>query len=177
LGAFSYDAAKDVLRVKAKPQTVMDSQEFLTYSIDTVTEDSANVNLRWEKIWVPFTVKVPDVTAKALAHLRTVVAAAKPTDAQTPSSAAMYAKNNKATDDAAKWFEQANKAIDEQIKAKPSFATYRQKANILINAGRLPEAYTAAEKAIELGKADSTVKPADVQALEKRIADLKAPKN
>ncbi|MEQ1603781.1 MAG: DUF2911 domain-containing protein [Pyrinomonadaceae bacterium] len=172
-GAFSYDAGKDVLRVKAKSQWVADSQELLTYSIDTVSEDSANVNLRWEKAWVPFTVKVPDVSAKALARLRIIVAAAKPTDWQTPNSAASYAKNNKATEDAAKWYEQANKAIDEQIKAKPSFANLRQKFTILVNAGRNQEAIPAGEKAVEAGKAEK----ADTAALEKRIADIKTAKN
>ena len=48
-GAFSYDASRDVLRVKTKPQWATDSQEFLTYTIDGVTEDSASVTLRWEK--------------------------------------------------------------------------------------------------------------------------------
>src|SRR5437868_4264623 len=67
-GAFSYDPAKDVLRVKTKPQWAGDSQELLTYTIDAVTDDSATVTLRWEKAVVPFTVKVPDATTKALAH-------------------------------------------------------------------------------------------------------------
>ncbi|HEX3102185.1 MAG TPA: DUF2911 domain-containing protein, partial [Pyrinomonadaceae bacterium] len=75
-GAFSYDAGKDVLRVKTKPSWGTDSAELLTYSIEGVTEDSANVTLRWEKAIVPFTVKVPDVAAKAIARLATVVAAA-----------------------------------------------------------------------------------------------------
>src|SRR5256885_13128671 len=46
-GAFSYDAKKDVLRVKAKPQTVADNQEWLLYTFDPVTANTATVNLRW----------------------------------------------------------------------------------------------------------------------------------
>jgi hypothetical protein len=95
-GAFSYDAAKDVLRVKTKPSWGTDSAEFLTYTIEGVTEDSATVTLHWEKAVVPFTVKVPDVNAKALARLRKIVAAAKPDDFATPASAAGYAKSIKA---------------------------------------------------------------------------------
>src|SRR6266436_6437697 len=60
-GSFSYDNKKDVLRVKTKPQMTNDSQEFLMYSFDPVTDNSATVNLRWEKVRVPFTVQVKDV--------------------------------------------------------------------------------------------------------------------
>src|SRR5687768_13829286 len=49
-GSFAYDPAKDTLRVKAKPQWVNENQEWLAYSIDLVGEDSAQVNIRWEKI-------------------------------------------------------------------------------------------------------------------------------
>ena len=47
--------------MKAKPEWVQTSQEWLAYTIDPVADDSAQVNIRWEKISVPFTVKVPDV--------------------------------------------------------------------------------------------------------------------
>src|SRR5881398_3632772 len=62
-GAFTYDAKKDALRIKTKPQTMSDNQEWLIYSFDPVTENSATVNLRWEKVRVPFTVEVKDVKA------------------------------------------------------------------------------------------------------------------
>ncbi|CAN5503089.1 DUF2911 domain-containing protein [soil metagenome] len=175
-GAFSYDAAKDVLRVKTKSQSAAESQEWLTYSIDATGADSATVSLRWEKLAVPFTVKVPDVNAKAIAHLRTTVANAKPDDFATPLSAAGFARSNKANDDANKWIDQAIKAIDLNIATKPNFANTSRKAQILFQAGRNQEGIAAGEKAIAIGKADSTVKPADIAALEKRIADAKAAK-
>jgi tetratricopeptide (TPR) repeat protein len=128
--------------------------------------------LRWEKLSVPFTVKVKDVTASTMARLRQYVADGKPDEWQRPLNAAMFAKQSKLNDDAAKWFDQANKAIDAQIAAKPTFANYRAKSTILFNAGRSQEAIAATEKAIELGKAEK----ADVAALEKRASDLKAGK-
>ncbi len=175
-GAFSYDAGKDVLRVKTKPKWVADSQELLTYSIDTVSEDSATVNMRWEKALVPFTVQVKDAPAKAIAHLRDVVAAAKPDDWQTPMNAAGYARSNKDMETASKWIDQSLKAIDTVIAAKPNFANMSRKAQILLAAGRNQEGIAAGEKAVAVGKADSTVKATDIAALEKRIADAKAPK-
>ncbi len=171
-GSFTYDAAKDALRVKAKPAWAADSQELLTYDVEPVTDNSAMVNVKWERLRVPFTVEVKNVVATTLAHLHPFVAGAKSDDFGTPLQAANYAKANKAQDDAAKWYDQANKAIDEQIKAKPSFANLTQKANILFNAGRMPEAIAAGDKAVEAGKAEK----ADTSALEKRIADAKAGK-
>ena len=171
-GSFAYDAAKDVLRVKSKPAWASDSQELLTFTIDAPEGDTATVNLRWEKLSVPFTVKVKDVTGSTMNRLRQYVADGKPDEWQRPLSAAMYAKQNKLADDAAKWFDQANKAVDAQIAAKPDFANYRAKSNILFNAGKTQEALAATEKAIELGKAEK----ADTAALEKRAADLKAGK-
>ena len=171
-GAFSYDATKDVLRVKTKPQWVTDNQELLTYYFDPVTEDSATVNIRWEKALVPFTVQVKDAPAKAIVHLRDVVGAAKPEDWQTPMNAAGYARANKDMDDAAKWIDQSLKAIDLVIAAKPNYANTSRKAAILFAAGRNQEAIAAGEKAVEIGKAEK----ADTSALEKRIADAKAAK-
>lgn len=173
-GAFSYDATKDVLRVTTKPAATTDSAEFLTYSIGDVTEDSAVVVLRWEKISVPFTVKVPDVSAKAMQHLRDVVAAAKPDDFQTPGSAATYAKGLKMTDDANKFYQAALNATEVRIKAKEDFVNLRSRASVLFAWGKTDEAITAAEKAIAAGKADSNVKATDIAALEKRVADTKA---
>src|ERR1043165_9915508 len=54
-GSFTYDEKKDVLRVNVKPQTAADSQEWLLYTFDPVTENTAQVNLRWEGLRVPFT--------------------------------------------------------------------------------------------------------------------------
>lgn len=169
-GSFSYDATKDALRVKSKPTWVADSAEFLTFTSDAITPDTATINLRWEKLSVPFTVQVKDVVASTMTKLRAYAAAAKPDEFAQPLSAAMWAKQNKQDADAAAWFAQAEKAVDAAIAAKPTFANYRAKSNILFNAGKTQPALAATEKAIEVGKAEK----ADVAALEKRASDLKA---
>jgi len=171
-GSFSYDASKDALRVKAKPTWTADSQELLTYFIDAPEGDTATVTLRWEKLSVPFTVKVKDSVGATMNRLRAYVADAKPDEWQRPFNAAMYAKQNKLDADAAKYFEQSVKAVDALVAAKPNFANYRAASNVYFNAGRTQQALAATEKAIELGKAEK----ADVAALEKRAADLKAGK-
>ncbi len=171
-GSFTYDAKKDALRVKTKPVVTTDSKEFLYYGSEIGAENAATVYLRWEKIKVPFTVEVKDVVGTTMTRLKTYVANAKPDEWQPPLNAAMFAKQNKLTDDATRWFDQSLKAVDAQIAAKPTFVNYRAKSNILFNAGRMPEALAATEKAVEVGKAEK----ADTAALEKRIADIKAAK-
>ena len=171
-GSFSYDASKDALRVKTKASTTADSSELLTYAFDNVGDKSANVVLRWEKVSVPFKVEVKDVVGTTMNRLKAYVGDAKPDEWQRSLNAAMYAKQNKLNDDATRWFDHSLKAVDMQIAAKPNFVNYRAKANILLNAGRNQEAIAAAEKAVEVGKAEK----ADTAALEKRIADLKAGK-
>ena len=167
-GSFSYDPAKDTLRVKAKPQWLNDSEELLTYSFDPVTDDSAQVNIRWEKISVPFTVKVADVAATTLTRLKTTVGNAKPDDWRTPLQAGNYLLNNKdAADDA-----QGMAWLDQSIKVKETFQNLAAKTNALYKAGKKEEAIALGEQAVQKGKADKV----DTANFEKRLADMKAGK-
>jgi len=171
-GSFSYDPKKDTLRVKATPTKSLAFQEWLMFSIDPVVENSATVNIIWEKVRVPFTVTV-DVVAATIKNATPVVAAAKADDFRTPLRAAQYAAQNKVTASADAWFAQALKAVDVSIKAKETFGNLSGKANILLAMGRKDEALTVADAAIARGKADK----ADTAAFEKRIADIRAGKN
>ena len=171
-GSFDYDAKKDALRVKTKPEISDHPHEWLDISLDPVKENSLVAKIKWEKVSVPFTIEVKDLPALVIAKARPIVSAAKPNDWQTPLQAANYARMNKATEDAAKWYEQALRAIDEQIKVKADYQNLARRANILLNAGRTQDGIVAAEKAIEVGKAEK----ADTSGLEKRLAAVKAPK-
>lgn len=167
-GSFNYDPAKDTLRVKAKPTSVNENQEWLAFSIDPVGEDSAQVNIRWEKISVPFTVKVPDVPAATLARLKTTVAGAKPDDWRTPLQAANYLINNtNPADDA-----QGMEWLEHSIKVKETFQNLSSKSNALYKAGKKEEAFAIGDQAIQRGKADKV----DTTNFEKRLADMKAGK-
>jgi hypothetical protein len=170
-GSFTYDEKKDVLRVKTKPQWLSDNQELLLYSFEPTADNAATVNIRWEKVRVPFTVQV-DVVGTSLARARKAVAEAKPDDWRTPFQAAGYAKQNNDMEDAKAWIDASLKAIDSSIAAKPTFQNLSARTTILLNAGRKDEAFATADKAIAQGKADKV----DTAAFEKRIADLKAGK-
>ena len=163
-GSFSYDSKKDALRVKTKAQMVADNQEWLMYSFDPVTENSAQVNIRWEKLKVPFTVEVKDVKAAWRAHADELMAA-NPTNEVLPLQVANTYANWKNWDEALKF-------VDQSIKLKQTFRNMSAKANILWAAGRKEEAMAAADAAIAKGKADKV----DTAAFEKRVADMKAGK-
>ena len=167
-GSFNYDPAKDTLRVKAKPQWVNENEEWLSFSIDPEADDTARVNLRWEKISVPFTVKVPDVPAATLTRLKTTVGGAKADDWRTPLQAGNYLVNNtNAADDA-----QGMAWIDQSIKVKETFQNLSAKANALYKAGKKEEAVATGEQAVQRGKTDKV----DTTNFEKRLADMKAGK-
>ena len=167
-GSFNYDPAKDTLRVKAKPQWVNDNQEWLEFQIEPEGEDTARVNIRWEKISVPFTVKVPDVPAATLARLKTTVSGAKADDWRTPLQAGNYLVNNTTPADDA----QGMAWIDQSIKVKETFQNLSAKANALYKAGKKEEAVAMGEQAVQRGKTDKV----DTTNFEKRLADMKAGK-
>lgn len=169
-GSFSYDEKKDVLRVKAKPQMVANNQEWLMYSFDPVTDNSAQVNIRWEKVNVPFTVEIKDVKALAMEKARAAVAAAKPDDFGIRASAANYALQNKInTEEAMQWLEQS-------IKIRETFGNLSIKARVLAEQGKTAEAIATGEKAIAVGKA-AKADPVNIATMEKRVAEWKSKGN
>jgi len=167
-GSFDYDPAKDTLRVKAKPEWVSQNKEWLEYWIDPINDNSAQVNIRWEKVRVPFTVEVPDVKALTLQKARAAVAAAKPDDWRTPLQAANYVllgDDKTSATEAAGWLEQS-------LKVKETFGNMYTKARMLASQGKTDEAIVAGEKALALGKEAK----ANTGDLEKRLAEWKAKK-
>jgi hypothetical protein len=166
-GSFAYDEKKDVLRVKAKPETVAENQEWLMFGIDPVTESSARVNIRWERLRVPFTVEVKDVNALAIAKARAAIAASKPDDWQSRMQAANFAFQNKLnTEEAMQW-------LDQSIKIKETFNNIGLKARVLAEQGKSAEAVALGERAIQLGK-EAKANPQAIANMEKAVAAWKA---
>jgi predicted transcriptional regulator len=163
-GSFRHDEKKDVLRVKAKPQTMVENQEWLDFDFPVVTDNSAQVVIRWEKIAVPFTVEIPNLEALLQTKIDAAVAA-NPTDWNIPLAVARRYANDEKKDKAIAW-------ADKSIKVKETYQNLAFKAQMLAAAGRKNEAIILADKAIAQGKTDK----ADTSALEKWLADMKAGK-
>ncbi len=160
-GAYSYNQADDILRFKVKPREVP-FQEVMTFSFPAVTATSGEVALCWEKLCVAFTLSV-DTVAKVLPQARAAVAEAKPDDARTPLSAAMFClDNNVNLDEAGTW-------IDKSIAAKEGMYNLVAKARWLAVKGQKAEAVATAKKAITVGKAQNA--NADTSMVERLIAE------
>ena len=149
------------------PEATSDSQEWLAFQIEPEGESSARVNIRWERLRVPFTVEVKDVPALTLAKARALIAAAKPDDWQTPLQAGNYLLNNKGDLALAMtWAEQS-------IKVRETFNNLNLKARILAAQGKTAEAVAAGEKALQVGRAANANAQA-LAAFEKTLGEWKA---
>jgi hypothetical protein len=167
-GSFNYDATKDALRVKAKAVAETTTQEFMGFTIDPDGPSAAKINLRWERLRVPFTVEVADVAATTLAKIKAAVAGAKPDDWRTAQQAGSYLVSTPATSDD----EIGMSYIDQSIKIKETFQNLVAKTNALYKLGKKEEAFAMGDRAVERGKADK----ANTANFEKRLADMKAGK-
>ena len=162
-GAFDYKPEHDALRVQVKPAAA-DFQERMGFEFTDLTDTSAKVVLRWEKLRVPFTVEVD--TPKLVAE------AAKNTMRwQNGLQAAGYCiQNNTCLDEAGRW-------IDASIALDANFANQRAKALWLAKKNDFKGAAAVGEKALAAAK--SATQPVQVQQvadLEKSVAEWKTKK-
>ncbi len=159
-GAFDYKQEHDALRVQVKPAPA-EPQERMSFELNDLTDTSAKVVLRWEKLQVPFTVEVD--TPKLVAD-----AARSSLRWQTGVQAASYCiQNNTCLDDAGRW-------LDASIALDANFSNQRAKAQWLAKKNDYKGAAAAGEKALAAGKAAKQPPPADQLAdLEKSVAEWK----
>jgi hypothetical protein len=160
-GSYSYDEAKDAVRLKVTP-TTGSPQEWMQFRFEDPSLNSVRVVLAWENLQVPFTVKnAVDTNTKVVAMLRDSVAKAKPDEWQAFYRAGNYLVQNKINmDDAAAW-------LDKAIAISPTPQTYYAKARYYDAAGKTKEAI------VELDKALAAAKPDTNAALLEEIRNVK----
>jgi hypothetical protein len=167
-GANGYDPKQDQLRVTVKP-VAAEHTEWMLFTIDPTSANEAELALRWEKLRVPVRLTV-DVNAKVLANCRAAVAAAAADDWQTRYRAANWClENNQALGDAVGW---ATKALE----LKENFQTLSTAAKASAKTGDTAKAIERMTKAVELGKADKNLVPAQIEPMEKLLAEWSAKK-
>ncbi len=143
-GSYSYDATKNALEVKVKPETA-DFREWMSFEIPEMTTDTAKVVLRWDKWAVPFTVNT-NSTARTMTALKN----AMNPDWRTPYQAASFAFDNKgvATD------QEISDWLDRSLRANENIANLWLKARLLERLGKKQEAIKAGEQAIAAARPD-----------------------
>ncbi|CAN5129291.1 DUF2911 domain-containing protein [soil metagenome] len=147
-GSFFYNAAEDVLRVKVKPVVMDKSTEWLTYSFENQTPNSADITLTWEKWKIPFKVQV-DVQKTQLASFRRELRSDKGFRWEAWVQATQYCiDNNINLEEAMQW---ADYAINGQFIGQKNFQTLSTKAQLLNKLNRNTEADAIMKEALPMG--------------------------
>jgi hypothetical protein len=76
-GAYTYNAKDDVVRFKVKPVAMADPVETLTIDIGDIRDESATLNIEWEKTRVPVKIAV-DVVGVVVPQIEAVMASNEP---------------------------------------------------------------------------------------------------
>ncbi len=142
-GSFSYDEKEDVVRFKATPKTVADSEERLEYRFENPTNDSVQVVLEWEKLQLSFPITV-DTKAVVLASLKGELRGLPRFGWQGWNQAAQWCLTNDADlDQGLAW-------ADRSIAAATNFTNLRTKAGILEKKGDTKQAAELRDRSMKI---------------------------
>ncbi|MSU70010.1 MAG: DUF2911 domain-containing protein [Opitutaceae bacterium] len=164
-GAYQYQQKDDVLRIKVAPVKLDQTVETFTIDLNDLRDESATLNLLWEKTRVPVRLEV-EVTAKIVAQIEAAMAGA---DKKPYAQAAMfYLDHNLDLKKAAGWMEGA-------IAERPdAFFLFYHQARILAKTGDKAAAIAAARHSLELAAKDASPAKAEYTRLnEALIASLR----
>jgi len=164
-GAYTYDAKNDVARVKAKPVALTNGVETLSISFNDLRDESATLNIAWEKVRVPVTITV-DVKSTLVPQIEAVMASGGPKLPYFPA-AMYYFENDIDVKKALVW-------MDAGLAANPeAFYMVYRKALIQEKLGDKAGAIASAKLSIEgANKASGAVKEEYIalnEALIKRL--------
>lgn len=147
-GSFYYDAKNDALRVKVKPVSTDRSVEWLKYEFSNETENSATINLLWEKLAVPFKVQV-DLIKTQLESFRNELRTDKGFFWLPWQTAAQWCvDNNTNLEEALKW---ADTSVNPKVLGDRNFVSLSTKASVLHKLGRSAEAAALMQEALPMG--------------------------
>lgn len=146
-GAFTYDEAADVVRFNVTPMKLSEPVETFEIGINDIRDDSATINLTWEKVRVPIKLEL-DVVGPVVAQIDAAMAGT----GQKPYTAAagFYLEHNLDLAKALAWTEAA-------IAAGANQTNVHLKAKILAKMGKKQEAIAAAKESIELAMKSTNV--------------------
>lgn len=156
-----YKQEDDLLRVKVKPSQLNSPVENFTMQFENITPTSTDLAIMWDKTAVRIPVTT-DIDSKVMAQINNLMNR----DNRPYFGAAMYyLESGKDLNQAVTWFD---KAIEQSPNA---FWIYHQKANALAKLGKKEDAKQAANKSMELAKAQKN--DDYVKLNEKLLANLK----
>jgi len=140
-GAFQYNQNDDVARFKATPVAIDRPIETFTIEFNAIRDDSARLNLVWDRTVVPIHVEI-DLTDKLVPQIEAVMAS----DAKNKpyyQAAMFYYDHGQDLQKASKW-------VDAAIAEREAHYIVYLKAKILAKLGDKDGATAAAKRSIEL---------------------------
>jgi len=144
-GAFRYNEKDDVARFKVTPLTLAETIETFTIEFNRIRDESAVLNLAWEKTVVPIHVQV-DVTSKLVPQVEAAMAApGKKSDGFYFQAATFYYNHDLDQKKALDW-DNAGLADNPGI----AYEMLHLKAQILAKLGDKAGAIAAAKQSTEL---------------------------
>jgi hypothetical protein len=145
-GAYQYNEKADALRFKVEPVTLSDTKlETFTIEFNHIKDESAVLNLVWDKIVVPIRLEV-DVTSKVVPQIEAAMASPDKKDAGLYFQAATFYYNHGL--DLKKALAWVNAGLEGQPRI--AFELYHVKAQILAKQGDKEGAIAAAKQSSEL---------------------------
>ena len=148
-GTYNYDPSVDALRVEVTPKPLADAQERLLYTFDDLTDSSAVVSLRWEKLRVPFKVSA-DLPATVRASIRRELRGGKHWSSDAWAAAARWELRN---GDLSAAVEDA----DHALSLGNTFTALRTKAAVLEKKGDAKGAAELRRRALSVANEAETM--------------------
>jgi hypothetical protein len=138
---FNYNQTNDLMRVKATPVKLSQTIETFTIEFTDIRDESATLNLLWEKTLVPVKIEI-ELTGKLVPQIEAVMSAA---EGRKPyyQAALFYYDHGQDLQKASKW-------IDAAIADRETYYIVHLKAKILAKLGDKEGAIAAAKHSTEL---------------------------
>ncbi|HVF72279.1 MAG TPA: DUF2911 domain-containing protein [Chthoniobacterales bacterium] len=159
---------EEAARITAKPELVLAAPaETFTIGFEDLRANSATFYLEWDKTRVPVKITTNDVE-KVMQGIDAAMKSGQPQEASFYYNAAsFYLDQNKDLPQAVKWIDQA---LEKNPKA---YFMHSKKAQILAKQGNKKEAVAAAEKSIEVLKAEPNPDESAIAANRALIESLR----
>lgn len=139
-GAFTYDEGADLVRFTVTPVKLTEPVETFEIGINDIRDDSATINLSWEKVRVPIKLEL-DLVGPIVTQIDAAMAGSgtKP----YTQAAGFYLEHNRDLKQALQW-------ADAAIAAGANQTNVHLKAKILAKLGEKEAAIATAKQSIEL---------------------------
>lgn len=149
-GSYYYNEREDALRIQVTPRPA-EHQEWLGFEFTDLTDGSAVVSLRWEKLRVPFTIEF-DTPSIVISNARNVYLRGPAGSGwQGLNQAALYClQNGRNLDEALSW-------ASKSVSIRENSANLSVKSRLLEKMGKAEEAKAAWERALEVAETESDI--------------------